>query len=67
MMFVEFIEDSHGDLVDIIYYCSRPCAAHNDNAHGWPGGMETQFAIYCHYCGDKIQDGLDAHSPDDRC
>ena len=57
---VQMIEDDRGDLVDIRWYCSQWCATEDDapQPSAWPGGDETQSAVYCHVCGTLMWEGI---------
>ena len=57
MLYVVFIDDINGDLVEIEYYCSSICAPEDSGA--WPGGMETDYDQHCTECGDLIREGLE--------
>jgi len=63
MTYVEMVEDKHGDLVDIRYYCSPFCfeAETGRDAYGsaWPGGVETDYSVYCERCGSLMWSGLE--------
>lgn len=54
MKYIELIEDTRGDLVDIVYYCSAMCftldTAKDAYGYGWPGEIETDYYIYCQRC-----------------
>lgn len=61
-MHVTLIEDARGDLVDVLYYCDQSCAtdAGDSDAQWWPGGMDTDYDLYCSNpeCELLIQHGL---------
>jgi hypothetical protein len=65
MTHVEMIEDDKGDLVDILYFCSAFCYESSQSTdghaygHAWPGGMETDYDVHCHRCGDLMWKGLE--------
>ena len=53
MTYINFIEDSRGDLVDLEYFCSAMCASDELVAlGGWPTLDDTDSDIYCTECGD---------------
>ena len=62
MTYVDMIEDSNGDLVDIGYYDSAACFQEGTGreayGHAWPGGMETDSDVYCETCHDLMWHGL---------
>ncbi|KKM23519.1 hypothetical protein LCGC14_1614390 [marine sediment metagenome] len=62
-MHYHYIEDSNGDLVDLIPYCSDTCHRldQGDSYQGWNGCHESQSSERCTYCDDPIrgiEDGL---------
>ncbi|MAH44880.1 hypothetical protein CMI37_03575 [Candidatus Pacearchaeota archaeon] len=66
MTHVELIEDSQGDLVDIRYACSAVCATDLDfpQPSAWPGGMETDYDVYCESCESLMWTGLNSQYPE---
>ena len=64
MTYVEMIEDSQGDLVEIEYYCSAICyesdKGKSASGQAWPGGMETDYDVRCSRCADFMWKGLEA-------
>lgn len=57
---VHMVEDAAGDLVGIRYFCSPWCAAEGNapEPSAWPGGMETDYPVYCETCGDLMWEGV---------
>ena len=57
---IQMVEDSQGDLVDIRYACSQLCASDLgfDEPSAWPGGMETDYDVYCENCEMLMCGGL---------
>lgn len=53
MTYVTLVEDGQGDLADIIVYCGYFCS--DDNAREWPGGMETDYDVYCDRCNVLVK------------
>jgi hypothetical protein len=64
----DFIEDSTGDLVDIVYYCSGRCFTDETGieafGHAYPCGDETDYDVWCGHCGVHLWHGLQC---DDEC
>lgn len=66
MYISEYIEDSHGDLIDIVYVCSDSC--HRDYCNrlnipylGWDGcHEECEINKYCDQCGVRISTDIDS-------
>ncbi len=54
------IEESNGDLVDLIPYCSDTCHRldQGEDYQGWNGCYELQFSEPCSGCGAPIR-GID--------
>lgn len=44
----EFVEDSHGDLVDVIYHCDD--WAGGEGAEWWPAYEWPDYDVYCADC-----------------
>ena len=61
MIYVKFIEDTQGDVVEILYACSRHCADTNEfpEDSAWPGRIETDYDVYCSVCGNLMWDGIE--------
>lgn len=55
-VYVEYIEDSDGSLVDVYYYCSAVCAS--DGAGRIPVIEESDTCTYCQNCKDLMAHGL---------
>lgn len=60
MAHIHRIEDSHGDLVDLIYFCSDWChQSWCDKTlkayDGWDGCHELQTSQPCEWCQDTIE------------
>jgi hypothetical protein len=64
MTYVEMIEDSQGNLVDINCFDSAWCfnesTGRDSYGSAWPGGMETDYDVHCHNCGDLMWHGLES-------
>lgn len=67
MLYVNMIEDTKGNLVDIEYYCCEAHyimgAAQSASVGAWPGGMETEDDQVCHHCQTLIAHGLSCDCP----
>ena len=56
-MHIHCIEDEHGDVVDIVSYCSDYChhEGEGDKYRGWNGCHEgADYDEQCANCGDLI-------------
>jgi len=61
-MHIRPIEDSRGDIVDAVYFCSDYCHREwcldetNPPYEGWSGAMEgpVDYTVYCEECGDCL-------------
>ena len=55
-MHLHHIEDSSGDLVDLLEFCSDYCHRDclGDDYQGWSGCHESEFDTSCGHCGAKI-------------
>ena len=55
MTYVNLIEDTRGDLVEIEHYCSTECFRQGTgkDAHGyrWPCPEQADYNQYCPTCG----------------
>jgi hypothetical protein len=54
MRYVNFIEDSRGDLVEIEVYCSALCwpdVLGPAYGHAWPCPEKADYRQYCPTCG----------------
>lgn len=49
------IEDTQGDLEDLLTYCSDFCAKTSAHYAGWFGCMEASFDTDCPNCGKFIK------------
>jgi hypothetical protein len=49
-----FIDDAHGDLIDLRIYCSDFCAQSDDNYAGWNGCLEFDYPTQCEACSAAI-------------
>jgi hypothetical protein len=62
MFHVYSVEDSNGDLIDQLWYCSYFCyrqAGHDDLVPtAWPGGQETDYDVHCVQCKDLMWKGI---------
>ena len=62
-MHIYRVEDTTGNLVDLVEFCSNRCLIqwchdHNETYHGWDGCHEASCSTLCVECGDLIE-GLD--------
>jgi hypothetical protein len=55
-MHLHYIEDSSGDIVDTLEFCSDYCHRDclGDDYKGWNGCHESEFDTSCGLCGAKI-------------
>jgi hypothetical protein len=51
MAHVVLVEDSAGELVDVVHYCSNFCAQSNEHYDGWYGCVDLEFSDTCASCG----------------
>ena len=49
------IEDSQGELVDVVAYCSDSCAKTSEHYAGWYGCYEPSFSTECPNCNQFIR------------
>ena len=55
--YLDFHEDTAGNLVDIDYY-HRPCAPAELVAKGgWPCPEWPDYSVYCAGCGEMVHEG----------
>ncbi len=62
MRYVNMIEDSRGDLVDIEIYCSAYCWPDSlgpADGHGWPCPEATDYPQYCPTCGTCVVEAIE--------
>ena len=56
-MHIHALEDSAGDIIDIVYFCSDYCHKTwcgddaNPDYAGWDGCHETDYTVECACCG----------------
>ena len=55
-MHLHFIEDSSGDVVDQLEFCSDSCHREGmgEEYQGWNGWHESELDSACGLCGSKI-------------
>jgi hypothetical protein len=63
------IEGEQGDLIDIEYACSELCAWDQGfpQPSAWPGGMETDYDVFCGSCGFHMWHGIQCYENVDEC
>lgn len=49
------IEDSDGEVVDVVVYCSDYCASSDANYRGWYGCQEIATNELCKDCGAMVE------------
>ena len=57
MAHLHFIEDSDGEVVDQLVFCSDWCHKEhtNDSYKGWNGCHEISTTEPCTFCGDNVE------------
>ena len=56
--YLDMIEDSNGDLVDIDYYHNFCAPPEVKEKGGWPAPDWPDYDVYCAGCGELIHEGL---------
>ena len=56
--YLDMIEDSNGDLVDIDYYHNFCAPPEVKEKGGWPAPEWPDYDVYCAGCGELIHEGL---------
>lgn len=58
--YLDLVEDSQGDLVDILYYCSFFCTPEDVRSKGsWPCPDYPDYDIFCSGCGTLMHKGTE--------
>ena len=58
MAHIVAINDTKGDIIDAVVYCSDWCAKTHKDYAGWSGCHELNITTGCEFCGATIE-GVD--------